>query len=437
MSNSKNDLKKDDPIKTDPTNEKSSGSSGGQEKDQRIAAFKKMKSLMATHYLTAKNAGFNEQPIAWVTSGAPVEFLHAAGIVAVYPENHAAMASTAAMGVELQEAAEGLGYSPDLCSYARTDIGQMTTGGGPIMGLPRPDFLLACNNICNTTVKWYETAGRHYGVPVFVLDTPFVHEEEIPEPTITYVKDQFHEFVQFLEEKLGRPFDWDAFVEVLMRSASASTLWGEVLEMCQAVPSPMTGFDAFVHMAPIVTLRGLQECIDYYEVLKAEIEERVRENFGAVPEERHRLLWDNLPIWFRLRGLSEKFASLKACLVGATYTASWAAIGADLTDTSDPLTELARAYIGPYINRSFPTRVRIFKEMIRDYSADGFIMHSDRSCKPYSLGQHMLCEAITRETGAPGIVIEADMCDERLYAEGPIFTRLEAFIEKLDQGGAG
>jgi len=172
---------------SDSMREKNSGGRGDEKKDRRIAAFKKMKSLMATHYLTAKNAGFNEQPIAWVTSGAPVEFLHAAGVVAVYPENHAAMASAEKMGVELQEAAEGLGYSPDICSYARTDIGQMTTGGGPIMGLPRPDFLLACNNICTTTVKWFEVAGRYFDVPVFVLDTPFVHEEEIPEATIAYV----------------------------------------------------------------------------------------------------------------------------------------------------------------------------------------------------------------------------------------------------------
>jgi benzoyl-CoA reductase/2-hydroxyglutaryl-CoA dehydratase subunit BcrC/BadD/HgdB len=38
---------------------------------------------------------------------------------------------------------------------------------------------------------------------------------------------------------------------------------------------------------------------------------------------------------------------------------------------------------------------------------------------------------LTERTGVPGILIEADMNDERSFSEGPAFTRIEAFIETL------
>jgi benzoyl-CoA reductase/2-hydroxyglutaryl-CoA dehydratase subunit BcrC/BadD/HgdB len=58
-------------------------------------------------------------------------------------------------------------------------------------------------------------------------------------------------------------------------------------------------------------------------------------------------------------------------------------------------------------------------------------MHSDRSCKPYSLGQYVVRDLVTRETGIPGLVIEADMNDPRQYAEAPTLNRIQAYLESL------
>jgi benzoyl-CoA reductase/2-hydroxyglutaryl-CoA dehydratase subunit BcrC/BadD/HgdB len=196
----------------------------------------------------------------------------------------------------------------------------------------------------------------------------------------------------------------------------------------------MSCFDAFVHIAPIVTLRGTQECVDYYSLLKMELEERVRDGVGAVQEERYRLLWDNLPIWFNLRGLSERLADWKACLVAATYADSWCArifsVEASM-NIETILTEIAKTYLVPYINSNFDDRVQLLKGMVEKYGANGFLMHSDRSCKPYSLGQYVIRDEVTRETGVPGLVIEADMNDSRQWAEGPTLTRIQAYLETL------
>jgi benzoyl-CoA reductase/2-hydroxyglutaryl-CoA dehydratase subunit BcrC/BadD/HgdB len=69
--------------------------------------------------------------------------------------------------------------------------------------------------------------------------------------------------------------------------------------------------------------------------------------------------------------------------------------------------------------------------LMEKFSADGLVMHSNRSCKPYSLGQYDLSRAITERTGKPALIIEADMTDSRVYSEAQTRERVEAFIESL------
>jgi bcr-type benzoyl-CoA reductase subunit B len=387
-----------------------------------------MKEMMSMYYLNAKNAADNDRKVAWITSGGPVELLIAMDVIPVYPENHGAMCGVTRMGVELSEVAEEMGYSRDLCSYARTDIGSAVTGKSPIMGLPKPDFLLCCNNICGTVTKWYEVLARLFDVPLVFIDTPFIHDE-MTEAGVDYVKHQISRAIQQMESILDKKFDMDRFSEVAMLSGQASTLWGDVLGMCKNVPSPLSAFDGFILMAPIVTLRGEQGVIDFYEVLKRELEERVANEVAAVPDETYRLLWDNLPIWFKMRDLSEKFIDHKACMVASTYLNAWARYE---LDGENPIDAIARAYASAFVNESIQHRARLMRSIIEEYSVDGVIFHSNRSCRPYSLGQYDIKEMLAEWTGVPGILIEADMNDERVYSEGPVFTRLEAFIETLE-----
>ena len=395
---------------------------------QRLLASQKMKELMTRYYMGAKMAEGSDKKIAWITSGGPVEFLIAADIIPIYPENHGAMLGASRLSVELCEVAEGLGYSRDLCSYARGDIGSVLTKKSPIPGgLPKPDFLLACNNICGTVMKWYQALSRILRVPLFLLDTPFIHHQVVPE-SLLYVRRQFEELIPFLESMTGKKFDIDRLLEVIKYSSQSAILWKESLDQCAHRPSPMSCFDAFINMAPIVTLRGTKEVVDFYRDMKAELQERVARGVSAVPEEKFRLLWDNIPIWYKMRELSELFASYGACLVADTYTNAWVFEG---IETKDPLEGMSRAYTHVYINISMDLMVDRILDLIRRFSVDGLIIHSNRSCKPYSLGQYDIQRIILERTGIPGLVLEADMTDARVYSDAQIKTRVEAFMETL------
>jgi bcr-type benzoyl-CoA reductase subunit B len=395
-----------------------------------LKATEKMKEILTSYYIEAKTT--TQKPIAWITSGAPVEFLISSGVIPIYPENYAAMCAANHQSVALMEAAEAEGFSQDICAYARTDFGADLTQGGPAGGLPAPHFLLCSTNICKTVIKWYEVVARKYQVPLFVVDTPFLHDG-LSRELIDYTVRQFKDLERFLSEFLGRPFDRDRFLEVLSLARDATDYWKRTLYLAKAKPAPINSLDSFIHLGPIVTLRGSRECADYYKLLFEEVNLRGEQGIGSIPEERYRVLWDNLPVWFKMRRLEKFFAQRKCALVVNTYANSWGGIS-DFLDPgiTDPYEVLAASYLNVYINFGFEERIKYLAKLIDEFSLTGFIMHSNRSCKPYSVGMYRLQEEVSLLTGKPGVVIEADQNDPRVYSDAQVETRLEAFIEAME-----
>jgi bcr-type benzoyl-CoA reductase subunit B len=396
---------------------------------RKIKSVLKMKEIMTHYYIEAKTAGETGKKISWITSGGPVELLIAMDVIPVYPENYGAMIGASHMGVDLCEKAESMGYSRDLCSYARADIACSTVDGGPIGGLPRPDMLICCNNICGTVLKWYEVQARFYNVPLFIMDTPVCHTEFSNEVR-TYVKRQVEEYILFLEQICGKKLDRDRMAEVGRLSIEGQRLWQAVLDTAVHKPAPMSAFDAFFHLALIVTLRGTQIAVDYYRMLLAEMNTRISEGISAVPFEKYRLLWDNLPVWYRTRWLSEKFAARGACLVADTYTSAWCG-SMKYIDPSDFINTLAEGYSRIYLNIGVDQMADEVIAMIDKYDVQGLVMHSNRSCKPYSFGQYDIRRIIQEKRGIPTLMLEADMVDERSFSESQVETRIDAFMEML------
>jgi len=394
---------------------------------RRIKSGEAMREMMTRYYMEAKGAEGTDRHIGWITSGAPVEPLIAFDVIPVYPENHGAMCGAAHMNVELCEVAEGRGYSRDLCSYARGDIGSAMTKGGPIGGLPRPTFLVACNNICNTVFKWYEELARFFDVPLFIYDTPFVRGD-LPEHIADYSIRQMEEFIAFLEKITGTPYDEKRMLDVAAKSLYASSLWKEVLACNEHRPAPMTCFDAFILMAPIVTLRGKQEVVDFYQGMLDEMKQRIEEGIGILPSEKYRILWDNIPVWYEMRNLGKLFMELETCLVADTYTSAWTYSN---VDADKPLASMATIFTEVYLNINLERMADKIESLATRFSVDGMIMHSNRSCKPYSLGQYDLAKEFTKRTGKPALIIEADHTDSRWYDRAQIENRIRDFVENL------
>jgi benzoyl-CoA reductase/2-hydroxyglutaryl-CoA dehydratase subunit BcrC/BadD/HgdB len=389
------------------------------------------KELIARHWLMGRYANLR-QKVVWVTSGAPVELFKALGYYVLYPENHAAICGTARVAVEISTEAEKAGYSQDICSYARTDFGSVFSGKTPVGRLPKPDLLVTCTNICQTVLFWYRVLARHFQIPLIIIDTPFVYYEEAPPHAIRYVEKQLEDAIPVAEEVVGRSLDERSLRETARLSKMATELWLEIIERNKNRPAPLSVIDQFIQMAPIVELRGDPETVDFYAALLAEVDERIDDGIGAVKQERKRLLWDNLPIWYRLRYLAEFLGEHGIALVVSTYTNAWGEL-APMIDPDGGMQAMAYVYTYPILNRGTGHKLGIMSRMIEEYQLDGVILHSDRSCKPYSVGQMDQRDRLIKQLETPALLLEADHNDERRFSEEQVANRLAAFIEMLGE----
>ena len=389
----------------------------------------RLKEIMTRHYFLSRYAE-GARPVAWVTSGAPVELLRPFDFYTIYPENHGALCGAQRLGPELCSVAEEHGYHQDLCSYARIDLGYFLSGKTPVGKLPKPDLLFASNNICQTVVYWYRVLAHQLKIPLLLFDTPY-NFEEITENDITYMVSQLEEMIPVLEEISGRRFDNQRFEEIIRIARDSSFAWGEVLATMKTEPAPMTIFDAFIHLAPIVSLRGLPVALDYYQTLLDELRERIDLGIGAIKNERKRLMWDNIAIWYKVRDFSNLFAEQGMNFVTATYTNAWAETISNM-DADRPFESIAKTYSLVMLNNNLNHRLRLMERLIKEYRVDGLVIHSAKSCKPYSVGQYDLKRLLMDRLRVPSVVIDADITDFRAYSEEQTRTRLEAFFEGME-----
>jgi benzoyl-CoA reductase/2-hydroxyglutaryl-CoA dehydratase subunit BcrC/BadD/HgdB len=290
--------------------------------------------------------------------------------------------------------------------------------------------LVASNNICGTVIKWYQSLAQDLNVPMFLLDAPFQHERGPSDHAIQYVAAQLEELISWVAHHTGRKLNDKKFHQALHLSNQAVTMWREIRELCQARPSPLNAPDLFITMAPIVVLRGTQDAVTFYRKLKDEVEERVERGEGAILEERYRLLWDNIAIWYRLYRFFRPFMDAGVCFVTDGYTNAWAT--AEPVDLDDPLPSMARALQAVYINLDLETRATIVADLAQRFDVDGMVMHANWSCKPFSLTQSDIQATLRERMSLPTLVLEADMCDSRRYNEGAAKERIAAFLEMLE-----
>lgn len=394
----------------------------------KVLAKDAVKTIQAEYNANALEAKDRGQLVAWVTSIAPREFLEAMDIVTVYPENHAAGIAAKKGSMEMMNIAESMGYSTDICSYARTNLGYVEAGDSAAGKLPAPDLLVCCNNICNTVTKWYEILSRRLNVPLIMIDMPFSHENEVNDRAIDYMVGQFQHMIGQLEQIAGKPFNYDRFHESMELSNQASLLWKEAADFGSAHPCPFNGIDFFNYMALIVCMRGNEKAVEFFTLLRDEIAEKVARGEGYLENEKYRILWDGIPFWFNLKAMFRSLKNYDACMVGSTYPDNWV-LPYDVHD----LRSMARAYTSIFINRNFDYRIKNMTRLIDKFDVDGVIFHSNRSCKAQDFAQYAMSRKISEITGIPTVVVDGDQNDPRSFSEAQYETRVQALYEMIDQ----
>ncbi len=403
---------------------------------KKLETAKLMKKVMADHFYEIDEAfKTGKTKVAWCTSVGPAELLRAMGFVVYFPENHAAILGASRAANDCIPAANAIGYSPEICSYLTSDVGAYLKGFTPlskiydgIETIPKPDVLVYNTNQCRDVKDWFEWYAREWKVPCLGIES-FVNVGDVTKDHVDSIAAQMKKLADDITAATGNKMDEDLLKETVRLSRRCSDLWEEVLNMAANKPSPLTFFDGTIHMGPAVCMRGTQVAVDYYEALLKELKGWADEGVAAVAGERHRIYWEGMPIWGKLRENAKLFLSLKTCLVASTYCNSWVF---SAFDADDPWNSMARAYTELFIVRDDDYKEDYYRRMLDIFGFDGIIFHDAKTCPNNSNCRYGLPQRFSKKTGIPFITIDGDLNDLRCYSEEQAITKIEAFIEQLD-----
>lgn len=385
-----------------------------------------LRELAAKAYSDAYEAKERGEKIGWCASNFPQEIPETLGLKVVYPENQAAAIGAKGAGQAMCEHAEGeLGYSNDLCAYARISLAYADLGKCPNgeQDMPLPDFVLCCNNICNCMMNWYENLARTLDIPMIMIDVPYNDKYAPDEKRTEYIRGQFEHAIRQLEEITGKKWDDERFKQVMETSQRSARAWLKAASYCNYKPSPLNGFDLFNHMAVAVVARGKESAVQAFERLADEYEQFVREHKSTYKvEEKHRVLFEGIACWPYLRATS---APLKAAGVNVTATVYAAAFGVLYNNT----TELMQAYNLVPNSISLERAVALREDACRDGKVDGAIVHINRSCKLWSGIAPEMGRRIERDLGIPVVLFDGDQADPRNFSEAQYDTRIQGLVE--------
>lgn len=398
----------------------------------KIKSTDTMKKIMGDYFLSLETG---KKKIAWCTSVGPAELLRSFGFEVYFPENHGALLGATRTAMDFIPEAVKCGYSGHVCSYTTADIGSYLKGESPLKthyglsGHPKPDIIAYNTNQCREVQDWFQFFADAFSCPIVGIMPPR-HVHEVTQDEIDLVVKQFKNMIPVCEEVSGQKFNEDAFKETVRLSKEATLLWQKVLKTSTAMNAPISFFDGTIHMGPIVVLRGTQVAKDYYTLLLAELEENVKNNLGFLPQVRTRIFWEGMPIWGKLRMLSDLFTSNGAAVVASTYCSSWVF---DKFDENDPWNSTARAYTEIFINRSETAKMKMLADWFDEFHIDGIVYHDSKTCFNNSNAKFGMPQRLKDVTGVPALIIEGDLCDLRFFSEGQSTTKIETFLEQLEE----
>ncbi len=398
--------------------------------DKTISSKQILNDMIARHYGEALEAKKSGEQVAWATSIIPQELLETMNIKVVYPENHAAMLGARKDAPKFLKNAEDRGYSMDLCSYARVSIGYADLKESVAGNIPMPDFIVCCSNICNTVIKWYENLARDMRIPMILIDTPFNHTFQVPEHSVKYIRGQIEHAIGQLEGITGKKFDHDRFKEVMKISSETARWWKKATSLAMAQPSPFNGFDLFNYMAVIVCMRGKQEGLDLFKLWAQELQEKIDRGEGPWKDqpEVYRVMWDGIACWPHLADTSKILRKNGINLITSTYPDSWTVVY-----DSDDLDSMARAYSSNYANRNLEYGTGNIVQIVKDFSLDGIIYHSNRSCKLMDFRQYEVQRQVQEKTGVVSVIFDGDQTDPNAFSLAQYETRIQALTEMMEQ----
>ena len=421
----------------------------------RLKTMYPLRALVDGMYEKAVKASQEGKPTAWCMVnwwGGDV-VLRAMDVACVYPEDYGAVCAAFGVAPSYLARSDSDGFPTHMCGYARNclgyaslmkDLGEIPPEA-PMSGMPQPTLLLGSGYFCDTRYKWFQALGRYLDAPVWVLEMPHpgVVESQMEggrERDISFLIEELREFIAFLEHLLDKKMNWDTLEELANNTVEMNRVWHEVNELRKARPCPMHSRDFWSSMpASLYMAADPRATAGLYRNMYDEVKHMVDSQVGAVPEEKYRLAFAELPPWHSL-GFFNQLAERGWNFV----IESWAyhpPRPIDLSQVGDPLERIASLtyqYFSGYFDGAFATEnwwgyfAYPYLEFAREYQCDGIVLHPLLTCRTATNHLLVVQDQLMKKLKIPSLVIEGDIVDLNLFDPADALRKAETFEETMN-----
>lgn len=348
----------------------------------------------------------------WTNIFAPVELMQCFDLSCISMECLSSFCSGFTIEDYFIDNAENAGIAATLCSYHKNFIGGVNAGV-----IPEALLSVTTSMICDGNINTFRYLEEKHHVPSYVIDVP----NDYSEAALHYVIEQLEELIRILEERTGKKLDQTRLKEIIRRENESKRLYKAFLKKQRKkyYPNTMT-LHLYMLFATHLSI-GSEECLAFFQALEKDID--------SYPDfEGKGVLWVHLMPYYQETLKSyfnyQEKHYIQACDMNLDYM--------EEMDEDHLIEALARKLLLNIYNGSYERKTEMVSELVRDFESDAVIHFCHWGCKQ-SAGGVMLLKEEMRRMNVPMLILDGDAMDRRNSHDGQIKTRLEAFLELLDQ----
>lgn len=348
----------------------------------------------------------------WTNIFAPVEIMQCFGLDCVSMECLSSFMSGFMIEDHLIDTAESEGIASTLCSYHKGFIGGVDSGIFP----PAP-LSVTTSMVCDGNINTFRHVQQTKGVPSFVIDVP----NENSAYAMEYVTGQLKDLISVLEDVTGKKMDMAQLRRRLKMENESKQCYLDFLkeEKHRFYPKTLT-LELYLLFVTHLDI-GSEDSLRFLRLLKEDVKKYPTRTGPNI-------FWVHLMPYYQ-QTLQKYFNYkddyyIQAIDMNLDYT--------EMLDTEHPLEALARKMLDNIYNGPYSRKVEKVAQLVKEMESDAVIHFCHWGCKQ-SVGGVMLLREKMQEMGIPMLVLDGDGMDRRNSHDGQIRTRLEAFLEMLDQ----
>lgn len=376
--------------------------------DKRLLPHQKYASIISNN--TIRIPLSHPENSAAISVFMPCEMLHAMDITPQFAEGLACYLNGAGCEHAFVQFAEDYGIPQTYCSYHKILLGAALKEV-----LPKPRFVLNTTYACDANNNTFRLLSKFWHLPHFTIDVP---DRNTPE-AVSYLEEQFCNLKNFMEEIIGKEMKEESLKAIFRRENNSVRLYRKHLNVLHGkyLPNDMTSEMYKIFMTHV--LLGTKEAQKYFELLLKDTEN------ASDSKNEIRILWvHTMPFWQdsikNIFNFSKKY-QLLCCDLNLDYIQEM--------DETSPYKAMAQKLL---CNTLGQFRTKALLEMAKTLGAQGVIYFCHWGCKN-TLGNAYYAKEQLEAAGIPTLILDGDGCDKRNVNDGQMQTRLQAFLEILEE----